>query len=43
MDLEDHQGDPFDSIIIAQAKVEKLTIISKDENFYKYGHINLIW
>lgn len=43
LDLEDHHRDPFDRIIIAQAKFERLTIISKDENFPKYAHIKLIW
>lgn len=28
-----HHKDPFDRLIIAQAKSEKMTIISKDENF----------
>ena len=41
--LEDHHRDPFDRIIIAQARFERLTIISKDENFPKYAHIRLIW
>lgn len=31
--LEDHHRDPFDRIILAQAKFERLIIISKDENF----------
>lgn len=43
MDLEDHHRDPFDRIIIAQAKFERMTIISKDENFPKYTQIKLIW
>ncbi|MBD3630448.1 type II toxin-antitoxin system VapC family toxin [Cyclobacterium sp.] len=43
MDLEDHHRDPFDRIILAQAKFENMTIISKDENFYKYIHIKLMW
>jgi len=43
MDLEDHHRDPFDRIILAQAKFERLIIISKDENFPKYAHIKLIW
>lgn len=43
MNLEDHHRDPFDRIIIAQAKFESLTIISKDENFPRYDHIKLIW
>jgi PIN domain nuclease of toxin-antitoxin system len=28
--------DPFDRILVAQAIVEKLTIITKDENIQKY-------
>jgi PIN domain nuclease of toxin-antitoxin system len=43
LDLEDHHKDPFDKIIIAQAKFERLSIISKDENFPKYANIKLIW
>lgn len=43
LDLEDHHRVPFDRIIIAQAKFERLPIISKDENFPKYAHIKLIW
>ena len=43
LDLEDHHRDPFDRIILAQAKFERLTIISKDENFHKYAQVKLIW
>jgi PIN domain nuclease of toxin-antitoxin system len=43
MNLEDHHRDPFDSIIIAQAKHESWTIISKDENFPRYAQVKLIW
>jgi PIN domain nuclease of toxin-antitoxin system len=43
VNLEDQHRDPFDRIIIAQAKYERLTIISKDENFLRYAHIKLIW
>jgi PIN domain nuclease of toxin-antitoxin system len=43
LDLEDHHRDPFDRIILAQAKFERLIIISKDENFPKYANIKLIW
>lgn len=43
LDLEDHHRDPFDRIIIAQARFERLTIISKDENFSKYAQIKLVW
>ena len=34
--LEFIHRDPFDRILIAQAIVEKLTIITKDENIQKY-------
>lgn len=43
LNLEDHHRDPFDKLILAQAKFERLTIISKDENFPKYAHIKVIW
>lgn len=34
--------DPFDRLIIAQAKVNGLSILSKDTQFLKYD-INIIW
>jgi PIN domain nuclease of toxin-antitoxin system len=37
-----HHRDPFDRIIIAQAMTNKMTIISKDEQFSLYG-TNVIW
>lgn len=37
-----HHRDPFDRLIIAQAKSEGLTLISKDGMFRDYN-INLIW
>jgi PIN domain nuclease of toxin-antitoxin system len=37
-----HHRDPFDRLIIAQAKHEGLNIISKDSEFKKYD-VNLIW
>lgn len=40
--LPRHHGDPFDRLIIAQAKVEDLTIISCDPNFAKYA-VLLLW
>jgi PIN domain nuclease of toxin-antitoxin system len=42
IDLDFHHRDPFDRIIIAQGLVEKMTIVTKDENFPKYG-VQLIW
>ena len=43
MRLEDHHRDPFDRIIIAQARFEKLTILSKDENFPQYQQVQVLW
>jgi len=40
--LDFHHRDPFDRLIIAQAKSEGLTLISKDKEFEDYN-INLIW
>lgn len=37
-----HHRDPFDRLIIAQAKREGFSLISKDREFEKYN-INLIW
>jgi len=31
-----HHRDPFDRMLIAQAKTENMTIITKDQNFSKY-------
>ena len=35
-DLPNHHRDPFDRLIIAQAKIERLTIVSIDEKFNGY-------
>ena len=40
--LDFYHKDPFDRIIIAQAKDEKMVIITKDENFSKY-EVGIIW
>ena len=40
--LEYHHKDPFDRLIIAQALVEKMQVVSIDENFDKY-EIQRIW
>jgi len=37
-----HHRDPFDRLIIAQAKREGYSIISKDQEFINYD-INVIW
>jgi len=36
-----HHKDPFDRILIAQAKVENYTIVTDDSNFSAYS-VNLI-
>ena len=41
-DLELYHQDPFDRIIIAQAMVEKMTIITKDIQFKNYN-IPIVW
>lgn len=40
--LPPHHGDPFDRLIIAQALVEGLTIVSRDPHFPAYG-VPLLW
>lgn len=37
-----HHRDPFDRLLIAQAKVERVSIVSADVMFDNYG-INRIW
>lgn len=40
--LPRHHGDPFDRLIVAQAIVEQISIISADANLDAYG-ITRIW
>jgi PIN domain nuclease of toxin-antitoxin system len=40
--LPRHHGDPFDRLIIAQAQVERLTIVTCDDHFPDYD-IPLLW
>jgi PIN domain nuclease of toxin-antitoxin system len=40
--LKFHHQDPFDRLIIAQASVENLIVVSKDNQFKKYK-VELIW
>ncbi len=40
--LDFHHRDPFDRIIISQGLVEKLTVVTKDENFPKYN-VKIVW
>ena len=40
--LPQHHGDPFDRLLISQALTERLTIVSSDPVFAKYG-LKRIW
>jgi PIN domain nuclease of toxin-antitoxin system len=40
--LDFHHRDPFDRIIISQGLAEKLTVVTKDDNFPKYN-IKIVW
>ena len=35
--LAPHHGDPFDRLLIAQARVEGLTLVTRDPMFAEYG------
>ncbi len=37
-----HHKDPFDRLLISQAIVENMTLVSADTNFAKY-QVNLLW
>ncbi len=39
--LPRHHRDPFDRLLIATAMVEKLTLVSSDREFKKYGAVTL--
>lgn len=41
-DLPLHHRDPFDRLLIAQASLEKLTILSADKIFVEYG-VEAVW
>ena len=41
-DLPFHHGDPFDRLLIAQAKVEGLTILTSDKEFRRYD-VGIMW
>jgi PIN domain nuclease of toxin-antitoxin system len=40
--LDSHHHDPFDRLLIAQATVEKLTLVSVDSVFDRYG-VSRLW
>lgn len=37
-----HHRDPFDRLLIAQAMTEKMTLVTADKEFKKYG-VRLLW
>lgn len=41
-ELTDHHRDPFDRILIAQAMVENMALVSGDEKFNTYP-VPVIW
>jgi PIN domain nuclease of toxin-antitoxin system len=40
--LPHHHADPFDRLLIAQAEVESMTLVSADRKFGSYS-ISLLW
>lgn len=38
-----HHKDPFDRILISQAYLENMTLLSADIMFRKYGDLSLVW
>lgn len=41
-DLAPHHKDPFDRILIAQAQVEKLTLVTADDKIRAYA-VPILW
>ena len=41
-DLPPHHRDPFDRLIIAQAMVENITVLTSDRAFQKYA-VDVLW
>lgn len=40
--LPDHHRDPFDRLLIAQAKIERLAVATADDAFARYS-VDVIW
>jgi PIN domain nuclease of toxin-antitoxin system len=40
--LPAHHNDPFDRLLIAQALVERLPVLTSDPHFARYG-VEVIW
>ena len=41
-DLPQHHGDPFDRMLVSQAQVERLPILSKDKRLRAYD-VEVVW
>ena len=41
-ELPPHHRDPFDRLLISQARVEDVILVTKDENITKYP-VNVLW
>ena len=41
-ELSFHHGDPFDRLLISQARVEDIILVTKDDNISKYP-VDLLW
>lgn len=41
-ELPFHHRDPFDRLLISQARVEDVILVTKDENIAKY-HVDVLW
>ena len=43
-ELEHHHRDPFDRLLIAQAKAEQYTLVTRDEHIHQYSNsIKVLW
>src|SRR5574338_217509 len=40
--LPSHHRDPFDRLLVAQARIEKIALLSSDENIAKYP-VTVVW
>jgi PIN domain nuclease of toxin-antitoxin system len=38
-----HHRDPFDRMLIAQAQIEEMTLVSADSMFKQYSDITILW
>ena len=39
----DFQNDPADRIIVATARIENMTLLTKDRKIIEYPHVNAVW